>query len=186
MNSDPLQQAGENAWQDTKHVHSSLLSITYGCLVEQLVKDFADIEAVNEITKRMGSFIGKRVCDDVLSHAQVSKCENVKEALQITTKVGFRMMLNIQPTLTTTPDPKIFVLSFPENPLSSNVEIPTELNDIAYSNIICGVIEGALELLRYEVKADFVKEVVKGDHTNEIRVEHIRDIPEQISDIFET
>jgi len=44
-------------------------------------------------------------------------------------------------------------------------------SQIKYSNIYCGVIRGALEQVSMKVECDFVKDVLKGDEVNEIRVE---------------
>lgn len=84
-------------------------------------------------------------------------------------QVGFKSFLNISPTVThsTQPPPPakssappaqtppslpgaFFTLTFDENPLAEFVELPEEaLNGgLWYSNVLCGVIRGALEMVR--------------------------------------
>ena len=60
-------------------------------------------------------------------------------------------------------------LILPENPLNENVELPPG-KELLYSNILCGVIRGALEMILLKVDCYYVKDVLRGDETNEIRV----------------
>ena len=61
------------------------------------------------------------------------------------------MFLNITPNVTNwTPDNKQFSLVFEENPLADFVELPDDgkaQNELWYSNIFCGVLRGALEMV---------------------------------------
>lgn len=88
-------------------------------------------------------------------------------------KVGFKSFLNITPTVTHSPPPPSaksasappsssgtsgtgsgpgasFSLTFDENPLADFVELPDEAlaGGLWYSNVLCGVIRGALEMVR--------------------------------------
>ena len=51
------------------------------------------------------------------------------------------------------------------------VELPPSASDLCYANILCGVIRGALEMIQKRVKCSFVRDALKGEGTNEIRVE---------------
>merc|ERR1719247_899732 len=63
-------------------------------------------------------------------------------------------------------------LVLPENPLAEFVELPSHLtNRLWYSNLLCGVIRGALEQLRMRVECRFQKDVLNGDEHNLIRLE---------------
>lgn len=61
------------------------------------------------------------------------------------------MFLNITPAVTNwTSDNKQFSLVFDENPLADFVELPDDgraQNELWYSNILCGVLRGALEMV---------------------------------------
>lgn len=66
-------------------------------------------------------------------------------------QVGFKMFLNITPTISNwTNDNKQFSLIFEENPLADFVELPDDgraQDELWYSNILCGVLRGALEMV---------------------------------------
>jgi hypothetical protein len=52
--------------------------------------------------------------------------------------------------------------------------LPTKLSSkLWYTNIICGIIRGALEMINVKVKAYFIKDILRGDSETEIRVELI-------------
>lgn len=63
------------------------------------------------------------------------------------------MFLNITPNVTNwSNDNKQFSLVFEENPLADFVELPDDgraQNELWYSNILCGVLRGALEMVRF-------------------------------------
>ena len=59
-----------------------------------------------------------------------------------------------------------------ENPLSDFVVLPNNLkNELWYSNVIVGIIRGALEMINLKTKVYFVKDTLRGDEHCEIRVE---------------
>lgn len=68
------------------------------------------------------------------------------------TQVGFKAFLNITPTVTKWSDEsKQFSLVFDENPLADFVELPLDgraNEELWYSNLLCGVLRGALEMVR--------------------------------------
>lgn len=66
--------------------------------------------------------------------------------------MGFKIFLNITPTVTNwTADNKQFSLLFDENPLADFVELPDDgraQDELWFSNILCGILRGALEMVR--------------------------------------
>ena len=65
-------------------------------------------------------------------------------------EIAFKIYLNITPTVTSwTGDEKSFSLVFDENPLADFVELPEDgpYEKVWYSNVLCGVIRGALEMV---------------------------------------
>jgi len=72
--------------------------------------------------------------------------------LTLIRQIGFKIFLNITPLVTNwTSDNKQFSLVFEENPLADFVELPDDgqaQNELWYSNILCGVLRGALEMVR--------------------------------------
>ena len=70
-------------------------------------------------------------------------------------QIGFKIFLNITPTVTNwTADNKQFSLIFEENPLADFVELPDDgraQDELWYSNILCGILRGALEMVRIAI-----------------------------------
>ena len=64
-----------------------------------------------------------------------------------------------------------------ENPLSDFVVLPPQYQsggpqcNLWYSNLICGVIRGALDMVNMKVNCYFIKDVLNGDAQTEIRLE---------------
>lgn len=56
-------------------------------------------------------------------------------------------------------------------PTADFVELPPAYGDLRYSNLICGVVRGSLEMLSMRVEVYFVKDVLNGDDATEIRVQ---------------
>ena len=52
-------------------------------------------------------------------------------------------------------DGKEFSLILEENPLSDFVELPDDAQDLWYSNLLCGVLRGALEMVPYIIPKHF-------------------------------
>lgn len=72
--------------------------------------------------------------------------------------------------------PHEFILQFAENPLAEFVELPEDAlqGGLWYSNILAGVLRGALEMVQIQAECTFVTDVLRGDETTEIRVKFLR------------
>ncbi len=64
-----------------------------------------------------------------------------------------------------------FSLILTDNPFSEFVELPPAYANLHYSNLLAGVIKGALEMVQLQVDCRFVKDILRGDETTELRVE---------------
>jgi trafficking protein particle complex subunit 3 len=118
-----------------------------------------DYVAVNSELDRMGYNIGLRLIEDYLAKTNTGQCSSFRETAEMISRVGFKVFLNVTPTVkwigegATGADGvrETFGLLFEENPLADFVELPDDgraQDELWYSNILCGVIRGALEMVR--------------------------------------
>ena len=50
-----------------------------------------------------------------------------------------------------------------ENPMTDYVEVREEFRELSYCNLICGVIRGALDMVKFKAEVKIVKDSLKGD-----------------------
>ena len=163
---------GEQVWGRMTKVNAELFTLTYGSLIMQLIKDFEDVNKVNEQLEKMGSNIGIRLVDEFLAKSAVSNCSNFRETADVIAKVAFKMFLGIAPEVTSwNKEGTACSLIFHDNPLTDFVELPPQYKSLYYSNILCGVIKGALEMVQLQVHCKYVKDQLQGDDVTEMRVE---------------
>ncbi|KAJ3176073.1 transport protein particle 22 kDa subunit [Irineochytrium annulatum] len=178
-----LRQAGDDLWKTrVEKINGELFTLTYGALVAQLVKDYEDYGEVNKQLEKMGYNIGVRLIEDFLAKSGVNKCGDFRETADVIAKMGFKMFLGISPNVTNwSADGKEFSLQLDENPLADFVELPDDANgELWYSNVLCGVVRGALEMVNLQVDCNFNGDVLRGDDVTEIRVKLIKLIDEEV------
>lgn len=147
--------------------------MTYGTIVVQLCKDYeSNYAEVNKQLDKMGYNIGLRLIEEFLAKSNAPACSNFREVAEMISKVvqppsgvrkdmsaqrvqvGFKMFLNINPTITNwSSDNKQFSLIFDENPLADFVELPDDgraQDELWFSNVLVGVLRGALEMVIFQ------------------------------------
>lgn len=140
-------------------INAEVVTLTYGTIVASLCRDLTvantaaktDYAAVNAELDRMGYNIGLRLIEDFLAKSNMGTCSNLRETAEVISRVGFKIFMNITPTIAGWgQDNKAFSLVFEENPLADFVELPDDgraQDELWYSNVLCGVIRGALEMV---------------------------------------
>ncbi|OAG39573.1 hypothetical protein AYO21_06217 [Fonsecaea monophora] len=179
-------RVGEEIWKTrVDKVNAELVTLTYGTIVAQLCTDYDyDYTQVNQQLDKMGYNIGMRLIEDFLAKSNTGRCGNFRDTAEMISKVGFKIFLNITPTVTNwTADNKQFSLLFDENPLADFVELPDDgraQDELWFSNILCGVLRGALEMVQMSIEARFVSDMLRGNDVTEMRVTLIRYIEDEM------
>ena len=110
--------------------------------------------------------------DEFLAKARMQRCADFQETMETFGKVGLKMFLGVGADVTNwSADKMSCSLQLGENPLTDFVELPPSASELCYANLLCGVVRGALEMIQKRVRCTFVRDTLKGDPVNEIRVE---------------
>lgn len=157
----------------TAKINAELFTLTYGSIVSQLCQDYQrDFRKVNDQLFSMGYNIGIRLIEDFLARTAIPRCDNFVTTSEVISKCAFKIFLNMTPHVTNWSNSKnSFSLVFDENHLSDFVELPMDASkELWYSNILCGVLKGALEMVQLDCEVYFVSDVLRGDSHTEMKV----------------
>ena len=184
-------QTKTNFLGQVEKMNSEFLTLTYGSLMVRLIKDYEKPEEINDQLEKMGYNIGIRLIDDFLAKSCIDPPKTFDEAISIITNNALSFYLNIgaKSELIKTDNNMMdsnqqseYRIYFNENPLNDYVELPEKFKGLWYSNMICGVIRGALEAINIKVECKYNKDTLKGNETNEIRVKLIEIIEEKLQE----
>mmetsp|Transcript_13126 Transcript_13126/g.20604 ORF Transcript_13126/g.20604 Transcript_13126/m.20604 type:complete len:162 (+) Transcript_13126:62-547(+) len=90
-----LQRTGEQSFQKMDKINAEVFTLTYGSMVQQLLKDHEDVGEVNAQLEKMGYGIGQRLIDELLAKSGVGACADLRETAEVMSKVGFKMFLGV-------------------------------------------------------------------------------------------
>lgn len=180
-------QIGEDGWRRAEKMNGDLFALTYGCLVASLYKDTEDATLVNTQLDKLGHAMGIRIIDEFLARNPDSNtsCQDFKETGEMV-RVAFRQFLGTLPTLTTTGvNEFVLAMTVGEDALGSEyVELPEQAlkGGLHYSQLLCGVIKGALEMVRMEVECNIIQDPLLTPSTNstEFKVKLVRMLEEEL------
>lgn len=183
MSRQSLQALGDASFAQSERVSAELMALTYGSFVRQLLIDYEEPKDVNAQLDSMGYNIGVRLVDDFLSKSKIEHCSSFLDTADVIAKVAFKMFLGVTANVMNwSNDKKTFSLVFEENPLAEFTELPEKCaTELWYSNILCGVIRGALEMVNMKVECSFVRCRLRGDDQNEIKINLHEILVEQVS-----
>jgi len=109
-------------------VNSELLTLTYGAIVSQLIRDYEDPLEVNTQLEQMGYNIGIRAVDEFCAKSRGVRCRNFKDAMDSLSKDAFKMFLGVSAVVTDmSPEGNACTLRIPDNPLAGAFPSPIVL-----------------------------------------------------------
>ncbi|CCF59457.1 hypothetical protein KAFR_0H00480 [Kazachstania africana CBS 2517] len=169
-----LKVLGEDVWKNkVEKINSELFTLTYGTIVSQLCQDYdRDFEKINDELYKMGYNIGVRIIEDFLARTALPRCTDFNTTSEVISKVAFKVFLNLTPTIANwSQSNDAFSLIISDNPLSDFVELPIDaMKSLWYSNVYCGVLKGALEMVQLDCDVSFVSDILRGDNQTELRI----------------
>ena len=172
-------------------INSEVIKLTYSSLMVRLIKDYEKPEEINDQLEKMGYNIGIRLIDDFLAKSCIDPPKTFEEAISIITNNALKFYLNVgakyelvktDSNMIDTNQQYEYRIYFSENPLNDYVELPDKFKGLWYSNMIWGVIRGALEAINIKVECKYNKDTLKGNDLNEIRVKLIEIIEEKLQE----
>ena len=94
-----------------------------------------------------GYNIGLRLIEDFLAKTNSGRCHDMKDTAE-KIQMAFKMYLGVSPSVANwSAANDEFSLLIDSNPLTEFVELPENLHNLKYSNILSGIIRGALEMV---------------------------------------
>jgi hypothetical protein len=175
-------KVGDAAFNKMEKVSAELLTLTYGAVVSQLLRDHADDpQQTNDQLEKMGYRIGLRIIDEFLAKANLPPCQDFRDATEMLAKVAVKMFLGVsaEPSAWNTSQTACSLV-FSDNPLHDFAELPPHLvGTLWYSNLLAGIVRGAFEQVMMRVRCNFTKDVLHGDAQTVLRIELVEYMKDQ-------
>lgn len=152
----------------------------------RLLKDIEDLKEINAKIDQIGYNIGLRLIDDVIDNLNTDTRgdhertpQQLMEELIRICLLNYLRITGIDIKLTAE---KEYSILFSENPLNLYVELPEKYKDLIYSNIICGILRGMLEVANFKVECSLENDMLKGSRNYEIKLKLIEVMEEKFID----
>ena len=157
----------DNALLERKQIKVELLTFTYGTLLVRLTKDIKDINELNTKIELIGYDIGKRLIDDLI--------DDYPRGLDPSDQNKLMEKLICQLA-------QYYLGIIGNYSQTGENEFHLKFTELCYSNIICGIMRGMLEISGFEVKCELVKDKMKGDDINDMKIALVKYIEERFID----
>lgn len=134
-------------------MNAEFIIATYGAIVSSLLEDLKDPEEVNAALDKLGANIGVRMADEFLASSPSTHCTKFSQTaagvcLAIKTFLGCTDVSSSGAA----PESTVYDISVGDNPLERYLRLPSQLSTLCYSQIICGAIRGALQVIGFNTK----------------------------------
>ena len=159
-----------------------LFCMAYGIYVTKLLRESPNNnpEQVNKDLDQIGYKMGQRLIDEFLSRCEKAQpCKDFPQIMKAIAQDAIRMFLGTEGELRNLTKDSVSLI-IKDNPLADFVQLPEGYkSSLWYSNVLCGLVRGALEMTNVKVSCTFVKDQLRGDPETEIQVnliEIMRDV----------
>ena len=153
----------------------------------QLISDCEDLEMVNASLDKMGYSIGIRLIDEFCAKNPLTVCTSFSASMEIITQVAFKMFFgNVIEIVHWNDKMNECTLNVNDIPMSMFVELPKQFQKtLWYSNLICGVLRGALEMVMMKIKVEFISDSLRdNDEMSLLKVEFKGMISDEMDDDY--
>ncbi|SNX82677.1 probable BET3 - involved in targeting and fusion of ER to golgi transport vesicles [Melanopsichium pennsylvanicum] len=172
-------------YEDYAEVNKQLDKMGYN-IGARLIEDFlartnlskcSDFREVGEVVSKVGFKMFLNITPNVIHIQQ----EDVSSSAASAATAQQPTVTSVQGTGLVTSGSREFSLILDENPLAEFVELPRDARTggLWFSNVLVGVLRGALEMVQMQTECFFVSDSLRGDETTELRVRLIKHLNEE-------
>ncbi|GAK64994.1 transport protein particle complex subunit [Moesziomyces antarcticus] len=174
-------------YEDYAEVNKQLEKMGYN-IGTRLIEDFlartnlskcSDFREVGEVVSKVGFKMFLNITPNVVHHQQEEA--SLPAAAQSANSTQPASGAPAPAGVTAPGGVREFSLILDENPLAEFVELPQDAaaGGLWFSNVLAGVLRGALEMVQMQTECFFVSDTLRGDETTELRVRLLKHLDEE-------